>query len=152
MPRLQIIPVSLAEANAFVRTYHRHHRAVPGAKFCVAVAQGDAVVGVAIVGRPIARMIDNGWTLEVNRTCTDGTKNANSMLYGACRRATFALGYKRLVTYTLPTESGASLLGAGWKCIGEAGGGKWSRATRPRIDTHPTQKKLCWEVEAANVA
>ena len=137
--------MTLDEANAFVREHHRHHKPVPGAKFCIGVESGDCVVGVAIVGRPIARMLDDGWTLEVNRTCTDGTKNANSALYGACRRAAWALGYRRLITYTLPTESGISLTAAGWKCLGEAGGGKWSRAARPRVDTHPTQKKLLWE-------
>lgn len=163
--RLIIVPVTLSEANAFVRKHHRHHAPVPGAKFCMAVAKlakdaeespyelggpgtGLTICGVAIVGRPVARMADDGWTLEVNRTCTDGTKNANSALYGACRRATFALGYKRLITYTLPEESGASLTAAGWKCIGEAGGGKWSRGSRPRVDTHPTQTKLRWEVVA----
>jgi len=142
---LTIVPVTLEEANAFVTAHHRHHRPVPGAKFCLAVAKELTIVGVAIVGRPIARMLDNGWTLEVNRTCTDGTKNANSMLYGACRRAAFALGYRKLITYTLPTESGVSLTAAGWKCIGKAGGGNWSRESRPRVDTHPTQEKLRWE-------
>ncbi|HXI85244.1 MAG TPA: XF1762 family protein [Verrucomicrobiae bacterium] len=145
---LQLVPISLAEANEFVRLHHRHHNPVPGAKFCVAVATPGVVHGVAIVGRPIARMADDGWTLEVNRTCTDGTKNVNSMLYGACQRATFALGYKKLITYTLPTESGASLRAVGWTCIGSAGGGRWSRESRPRIDTHPLQEKLRWEVTA----
>lgn len=148
---LRIVPTTLAEANAFVSKHHRHHRPVPGAKFCVAVADvgtnAGMVVGVAIVGRPVARMLDDGWTLEVNRTCTDGAKNANSMLYGACRRVTFGLGYRKLITYTLPTESGISLTAAGWKCMGEAGGGKWGRADRPRIDTHPTQSKLKWEAQ-----
>lgn len=145
MSELRIVPVTLAEANAFVTEHHRHHKPVPGAKFCVAVALKDAIVGVAIVGRPVSRMLDDGWTLEVNRTCTDGTKNANSCLYGACRRVAFGLGYRKLITYTLPTESGASLTAAGWRCIGEAGGGQWSRESRPRIDTHPTQTKLRWE-------
>ena len=147
---LELVPITLAEANAFVREYHRHHAPVPGAKFCVAVARGkedeeSSICGVAIVGRPVARLLDDGWTLEVNRTCTDGTKNANSMLYGACRRAAFALGYKRLITYTLSEESGVSLTAAGWRCIGEAGGGTWSRKNRPRVDTHPMQTKLRWE-------
>lgn len=145
MSNLTIIPMQLDEANAFCRQHHRHHAPVPGAKFCIGVQCGEAVVGVAIVGRPVARMADDGWTLEVNRTCTDGTKNANSMLYGACRRAAFALGYRKLITYTLPTESGVSLTAAGWKCIGEAGGGRWSRAARARVDTHPLQRKLRWE-------
>ena len=145
---MTIVPMTLAEANAFVCEHHRHHQPVPGAKFCLGVSDGDRIVGVAIVGRPVARMADNGWTLEVNRSCTDGTKNANSMLYGACRRAAFALGYRKLITYTLPTESGSSLKAAGWRCLGEAGGGKWSRVARPRVDTHPTQTKLRWEVNA----
>jgi CBS domain-containing protein len=142
---MTIIPITLAEANAFVSEHHRHHRPVPGAKFCIGVESADTVVGVAIVGRPVSRMLDDGWTLEVNRTCTDGTKNANSALYGACRRAAFALGYRRLITYTLATESGASLNAAGWKCVGTAGGGAWSRPSRPRVDLHPTQTKIRWE-------
>src|SRR5689334_25272893 len=146
---LSIVPITLAEANEFVYEHHRHHAPVPGAKFCVAVASQDKIVGVAIVGRPVARMLDDGWTLEVNRTCTDGTKNVNSMLYGACQRVAFGLGYRKLITYTLPMESGVSLTAAGWRCIGEAGGGKWGRANRPRVDIHPTQTKLKWEAVAS---
>lgn len=145
---LTLCPVTLEEANAFVAQWHRHHKPVPGAKFCIGVADGGHICGVAIVGRPIARMADDGWTLEVNRTCTDGTRNANSALYGACRRAAWALGYKKLITYTLPEEGGASLRAAGFRTVGEAGGGRWSRENRPRIDTHPLQKKLKWEVMA----
>jgi hypothetical protein len=147
MPKLCIVPCDLGEANEFVRQHHRHHNPVPGAKFCVAVASGDEIVGVAIVGRPISRHLDNGWTLEVNRTCTDGTKNANSILYGACRRVAFALGFRKLITYTLPEEGGTSLRAAGWMCLGEAGGGSWSCVSRPRVDKHPLQVKLRWEVE-----
>lgn len=153
-----VVPVTLDEANAFVEKHHRHHRRVPGAKFCVGVASiirtddgGESLLeicGVAIVGRPVARMLDDTWTLEVNRTCTDGTRNANSALYGACRRATFALGYRKLITYTLPSESGSSLKAAGWKCLGSAGGGRWSRTARPRVDTHPLQSKIQWEATA----
>src|SRR6516162_9286681 len=133
---MTIVPITLEEANEFVRQNHRHHKPVPGAKFCVAVAEGETIHGVAIVGRPVARMLDDGWTLEVNRTCTDGTKNANSMLYGACRRVTFVLGYRKLITYTLPEEGGVSLTAAGWKCLGEAGGGSWNCPSRPRVDLH----------------
>ena len=144
---MTVVPITLAEANQFVRQHHRHHAPVPGCKFCVAVADDDGQVrGVAIVGRPVARLLDDGWTLEVNRTCTDGAKNANSMLYGACRRVAFGLGYRKLITYTLPEEGGASLNAAGWKCIGEAGGGTWNRKARPRVDLHPLQTKLRWEV------
>jgi hypothetical protein len=103
------------------------------------------VVGVVILGRPVARRLDDGWTLEVTRCATDGTSNACSCLYGAAWRLAKSLGYRRLVTYTLPEEGGASLRGAGWTCVGEAGGGSWDRAERPRVDLHPTQTKLRWE-------
>jgi hypothetical protein len=144
---LEIVPISLAEANAFVDVRHRHHKPVPGAKFCVAVATENGICGVAIVGRPVARNSDDGWTLEVNRCCTDGTRNACSILYGAAWRAAKALGYRRLVTYTLPEEGGASLRGAGWKCIGLRGGGNWNVPSRPRIDTAAelAGQKLLWE-------
>lgn len=144
---LRVTPINLDEANAFVATKHRHHKPVPGAKFCIAVSEGEKVVGVAIVGRPVARMSDNGLTLEVNRCCTDGTKNACSMLYGAAWRAAKALGYLRLITYTLPSEGGASLRASNWKLIGERGGGNWNVPSRPRVDTAQLLQgqKLLWE-------
>jgi L-amino acid N-acyltransferase YncA len=144
---LMLVPTTLRAARAFVERNHRHHRPPQGGLFAVAVAHGDQVVGVAIVGRPVARRLADGWTAEVTRVATDGTKNACSMLYGAAWRACRALGYRRLVTYTLPSESGSSLRGAGWACVGEAGGGSWSRGNRPRVDMHPTQVKLRWEAE-----
>lgn len=143
---LEVVPVSLAEANALVAKLHRHHKPVPGAKFSIGVANEGGICGAAIVGRPVARMLDNGWTLEVNRVVTDGTRNACSMLYRAAWRAASAMGYKRLTTYTLPEEGGASLRGAGFRLLGEAGGGSWSRRSRPRVDTHPMQRKLLWEL------
>lgn len=144
---LELVPITLEEANTFIERYHRHHKPVTGHKFSLAVASHSSsnIVGVAIVGRPVSRMLDNGWTLEVNRVCTNGVKNACSMLYGACWRVTRALGYKRLITYTLPEEGGASLRGVGWKLVGERGGGSWDREERPRVDLHPTQTKLLWE-------
>lgn len=142
---LEIIHVELEEANTFVLNHHRHHQPARGHKFSIGCVDGEKLVGVAIIGRPVSRHMDDGLTLEVNRVATDGTKNASSMLYGAARRACFALGYKRLVTYTLPTESGASLRGAGWKVLGTAKGGSWSRNGRERSDDHPLQKKIKWE-------
>lgn len=113
-----IVPLSLAQANAFVTEHHRHHKKVPGHKFSIGVAVDGKLVGVAIVGRPVARSYDDGTTLEVNRTCTDGTPNANSCLYGAAWRIAREMGYARLITYTQEGESGSSLKGAGWKVIG----------------------------------
>lgn len=144
---MEITPISLEEANAFVAKLHRHHKPVPGCKFAVAVSDEDKVVGVAIVGRPVARFLDDGWTLEVNRCCTDGTMNACSMLYGASWRAAKALGYRRLITYTLPEEGGSSLKASNWKCLGLRGGGNWNTKSRPRVDTDELLRgqKLLWE-------
>jgi hypothetical protein len=144
---LELVPLTQAEAKAFVERHHRHHPAPLGSIFQVGVAQAGEVVGVAIVGRPVARMAQDGCTVEVLRCCTDGTRNACSMLYGTCWRAARALGYRKLITYTLPSEGGASLRAAGLRCVGKAGGGSWSREGRPRVDLHPTQGKLRWELE-----
>lgn len=144
---IEIVPLSLGEANALVSKWHRHHRPVVGHKFAMGASHNGVIVGAAIVGRPVARLLDDGLTLEVNRVSTDGTRNACSALYGACRRAAFALGYRRLITYTLPEEGGASLRGAGWRLLGTAGGGNWNCSGRPRIDTaHELRgQKLLWE-------
>jgi hypothetical protein len=142
---MDIVPIPLDEANAYVEQHHRHHKPVVGAKFCMACADGESVHGVAIVGRPVARGLDDGWTLEVTRVATDGTRNACSMLYGAAWRAAKALGYRKLITYTLASEPGTSLRAAGWSVVGEVRGRSWSCASRPRVDKHPLQDKLRWE-------
>lgn len=146
--RLQLVALDLGEANAFVARLHRHHKPVVGHKFSLGAALGGDVVGVAIIGRPVSRHRDDGMTLEVTRLCTDGTRNACSFLYGAAARAAFALGFRRIGTYTLPEEGGTSLRAAGWKLIGERGGGSWNCRSRPRVDKHPTQGKLLWELGA----
>lgn len=146
--KLRHIRIDLDEANAFVSAHHRHHKPVIGHLFSLGAVLGEQIVGVAIVGRPVARMRDDGVTAEITRLCTDGTRNACSFLYGAAARAAFALGFRRVGTYILASEPGASLTAAGWRLIGEAGGGSWSRDSRPRVDTHPTQGKLLFEVTA----
>lgn len=144
---LTITPITLAEANAYVAAHHRHHKPVVGHKYSIGLSDGEAVRGVVIVGRPVARLLDDGWTLEVNRCCTDGVKNGCSMLYSTAWRAAKALGYRRLITYTLAEEGGASLRASNWRLIGERGGGTWNRPNngRARVDLHPTQAKLLWE-------
>ena len=119
---LRLVPVSLREANAYVDAYHRHHGRVVGHKFSVGCEQDGQLVGVAIVGRPVSRYLDNGSTLEVTRLCSNGERNVCSFLYGAAARAAKALGYRKIVTYTLDTEPGTSLKAAGWTCAGLAGG------------------------------
>jgi hypothetical protein len=135
MSGLRIVPVSFADAKAFVAANHRHHPRIVGHKFSVGLASGDELVGVAIVGRPVARHFDNGLTLEVNRTCVaEDVPNGNSMLYGAAWRAAKALGYLRLITYTQEGESGVSLRAAGWRVVAE-------RPARPGWDV-PSRRRL----------
>ena len=142
---LEIVPMTLREANAFVEQNHRHHGPVAGHKFSIGISDGEKIVGVAIGGRPVSRHLDDGWTLEVNRLCTDGSRNTCSMLYAAAWRAARAMGYKRLVTYILESESGASLRAAGWKCVGQAGGLRWTGRRRPEVDLYPAQMKIRFE-------
>jgi len=151
MSKLIAIPVTLKEANAFVKEYHRHNKPVVGHKFCVGVSDGEKLVGVAIAGRPVARLLDGGFTIEVARVCVspDAPLGACSFLYARCWQAAKALGYTRIVTYTLQSESGASLRGAGWKIVAELDSHKgWSNKTRQR-DWQPIygQTKLRWEME-----
>lgn len=151
---LELVPCTLREANAFIEAHHRHHGPVRGCRAVLAAAlDGQVVGGGAVVGRPVARLAQDGWTAEITRLATDGSRNAASFLLGASWRAARALGYKRLITYTLPErESGASLRGAGWDCVGMAGGGSWSRESRPRVDVHPLQQKLRWERAVSGAA
>ncbi len=143
--RLSAVPMDLDSANEFVRRLHRHHQPVVGHKFSLGAVKAEEIVGVVIIGRPVARLRDDGWTLEVTRLATDGTKNACSFLYGAAARAAFALGYRRIGTYILASEPGTTLNAAGWRLVGEVKGRSWSCASRPRVDKHPTQDKLLFE-------
>ena len=144
--KLTIVPMTFREACAYVDEHHRHHKPSRGCKFCIGVADEDNVIrGVAMVGRPVNRVLDDGWTVEVNRVATDGCPNACSALYGAAWRVARAMGYRKCVTYTLPSEGGSSLRGAGWTLIAETQGGSWNCKSRPRVDLHPTQQKFRWE-------
>jgi hypothetical protein len=148
MSRLTLVPLDLDEANALVEQWHRHHKPVRGYKYAIGAWKDGKIVGAAIVGRPVNRIRQDGWTLEVTRVATDGTRNACSFLYGAAARAAFAMGYRRVGTYTLASEPGTSLKAAGWRCIGEVTGRSWSCTSRPRVDTQPLQNKLAWECVA----
>lgn len=110
---LRVVPCTLRAARSFVGQHHRHHNPPQGGLFAIAAADGDTIVGVAIVGMPVARMTTDGYTAEVTRLCTTGAKNACSMLYSACWRAARAMGYHRLITYILSDEPGTSLKASG---------------------------------------
>jgi len=144
---VQLQPITLTEAREFVSLHHRHHAAPVGGKFAIGLNDGERVIGVAITGRPVARVFDDGFTAEVTRLCVlDGYQNACSMLYAASWRAARAMGYRKLITYVLGSETGVSLKASGWRCVGAAGGGSWSRANRLRVDSHPLQPKLRFEI------
>lgn len=145
--KLFLFPANRAEANSFIEQWHRHHGCVAGFKFVIGCASADGVHGIAVVGRPVSRILDTGFTAEVTRMCSDGTPNVCSKLYAACWRAARAMGYLKLVTYTLEEEGGVSLRAAGFRVVGETTNTRgWNCATRPRVDTHPLQAKLRWEV------
>lgn len=142
---LELTPISLKTANEFVNLFHRHHKAVTGHKFSIGCSQNGRLVGVVIVGRPVSRHLDDGKTLEVNRLCTLGVKNACSILYAAAARAAKAMGYKRIITYILESENGSSLKATGWKCAGPAGGKEWTGARKPPVPLYPQEMKIRFE-------
>ena len=147
--KLRLCPVSRKDAQEFVAVWHRHNRPPPGDKFRMGVCDEDGILhAVCIVGRPVARHFDDGDTLEVTRIASDGIDNACSMLYGAARRATFAIGYRRLITYTREDESGSSLKAADYKVIAARPARKgWDSPSRPRDNSRHAAgvPRLLWE-------
>lgn len=144
---LELQPITFAEAAEYIRCHHRHHGPPISWKFGCAVNNGSEIVGVITVGRPVARMLDDGYTVEVTRCCTDGTKNAASMLYAAAWRAARALGYQRLITYTTTEESGSSLRAAGFRVLYQTRARSWAKDSkmRPRVDKHVIGQRQLWE-------
>lgn len=140
---MEIRPVTLKQASEFVNKYHRHHKATVGHKFSIGVYDNENLIGVAVCGRPVSRILDDGTTCEINRVCTDGTYNACSMLYGACCRVAKEMGYKRIITYILESENGASLKASNFICDGKAGGTHWT-SKRNRNQDIPAELKTRW--------
>lgn len=143
---MEIRPITFREASEYVNRYHRHHKATAGCKFCLGVYEGEGTLhGVAICGRPVSKALDNGTTLEINRVCTDGTYNACSMLYGGCVRVARAMGYRKVITYILESENGASLKASNFICEGPAGGIEWTgKRYAGREQTAPHEMKTRW--------
>jgi hypothetical protein len=146
--RIKLSPITHKAAKAFVADHHRHLKAPAGAVFVLSVTdEAGEIRGVAIVGRPVARMLDDGLTLEVTRVATDGARNACSMLYGAAVRIAKSMGYEKIVTYTLPEEGGASLRASNWLSDGQAGGGNWGRVSRDRENAERPEVKTRWSLQ-----
>lgn len=142
---MKIRPATLKEANEYVQKFHRHHKPTTGHKFSIKLVDNDGeIVGVAICGRPVSRYLDDGVTLEINRLCTNGERNACSMLYGACIRIAKNMGYDRVITYILASEDGASLKASNFICEGEAGGEVWTGKRSGRYNGVPKEKKTRW--------
>lgn len=146
---MRLVPITQKAARNFITAVHRHHKAPVGALFQIACMEGSQIFGVIIVGRPVARALQDGSTCEVIRLATTGSKkNVCSFLYGAAWRAAKAIGYTRIITYILNSETGASLRAVGWNCEGSAGGGEWSVPSRPRqLGLYPTCKKVRYSQE-----
>ena len=142
---MTIVPITLKAANAFVTAYHRHHEPTVGHKFSIGLSENDDLIGVAIMGRPVARGSDNGFTIEVARLCTNGAKNACSMLYQAAARSAKELGYRKIQTYILESESGTSLKASGWKMEAVTAGGQWKHTDgKQRKTNQPIMPKQRW--------
>ncbi len=141
-----IRPIELRDANAYIEQHHRHHKRVQGHRFSLGCFDDGKMVGVCVVGRPVARLAGKpSDVLEVTRLCTDGTKNACSKLYSAAARAGRELGYLRIQTYVMETEHGASLKASGWVNEGVCGGGQWKHTDgKERRTDQPTCKKMRW--------
>ena len=148
---MQIVPMDLREANAFVQSFHRHNKPVTAHRFSIGASDGERLIGVAIVNNPVARLLNDGYTAEVLRCCVspEAPKGACSFLYSRAWRVWAAMGGLKLITYTLDTEPGASLRGAGWKIVGQAppvtGKGWTNRPGREWQAVHG-QGRLRWEI------
>ncbi len=143
---LRIMPIHLKAAQAYVKQYHRHNIPPVGGKFAISVYNDGRICGVAICGRPVSRCLDNGFTLEIYRCCTDGTRNACSKLYGTCSRIAHEMGYERIITYTLKSEKGTSLKAAGFVCEGECGATEWTGERRRNYYISPPENKIRWSI------
>ena len=140
---MEIRPITYREASDYINKHHRHHGATAGCKFCIGLYDGEKLIGCAVCGRPVSRYLDNGLTCEINRVCTDGTRNACSMLYGACCRVAKAMGYRKIITYTLESEPGTSVKASNFQNDGTAGGEIWT-GTRRRDNGVPQERKTRW--------
>jgi hypothetical protein len=142
---LELVPVTLAEAKLFIAVVHRHNPKVVGARSCVGAAENGEMVGVALVGRPVNKHLDDGWTAEITRVANEaGYKNACSFLFNAASKLARSMGYRRCFTYNQKRESGSSLRALGWKVLYDIRGRSWNTPSRPRMDKHTIEDRQMW--------
>jgi hypothetical protein len=143
-PSMTAVPLELKQANAFIGELHRHHDPVHRDKFRIGCEVDGKLVGVVQLGRPVSRCLDDGKTIEVVRLCTDGTPNACSYLYSKAARIAKEMGYSKIITYILDSETGISLKAAGWVKEADIKGHNWNTPSRPRETTAPECDKQRW--------
>lgn len=143
---MEIRPITFRDAKAFNALHHRHNPDIQGCRFCLSCWDNNQLVGVAICGRPVSRYLDNGLTCEINRLCTDGTYNACSKLYGGSCRVAKAMGYQKVITYTLLSEPGTSLRASNFIHDGVYGGVYWT-GERNRGQNIPPELKNRWHID-----
>ncbi len=143
---LKARPLTLKQANELINLLHRHHKKVQGHRFSIgALDENEDLVGAIVVGRPVARAMPQYEVAEVTRLVTNGYKNACSFLYAAAARAAKAMGFLKIQTYILESESGISLKAAGWSLEKKTKGGDWNTpARRGRRTDQPQVKKQRW--------
>lgn len=144
---MKAVPLTFKQAKEFIAQNHRHHKPPVGWKFGIGAEIDGELRGVVVASRPVSRMLDSGKILEVTRLCTDGSKNMCSFLYNRAKRVAFEMGYEKVITYILESESGISLKASGWRYERKAGGGSWSTPSRVRIDKAPLEAKQLWSIE-----
>jgi hypothetical protein len=143
---LRVIPLRLRFANKLVDDWHRHHQPARGHRFSIgAIDETGTLHGAAIVGRPVSQGFDPDKVAEVVRLVTNGKKNAPSLLYAAAARACREMGFEKIQTYILESETGTTLLAAGWTLEARTKGGDWNRPSRGgRRTDQPMEDKQRW--------
>lgn len=140
---MKTIPLTISQANKFINDKHRHHKPVTGHRFSIGCVKSGEIIGVCVVGRPVARNTSQYMVAEVTRLCTDGSKNACSFLYGAAARIAKEMGFESIQTFTLPEEGGVSLVASGWEMVAISAGGDWNSSSHKNRRTDQPQGEKC---------
>ena len=143
-------PISFPVARSFVRRHHAHCNPPVTWRFGQSVFNGHTMLGVIMVGNPVAAALNGRGMLEVNRLCIRRDLpralawNAASMLYGWGAREAERRGWMHIVTYTRADEDGTSLRAAGWVEESRVRGRGWHSSRRRRSNTNGWIDKTRW--------